>query len=188
MKLALLFGSYREPSFGRRILPFLSQHAKAHEFSEVITLDAKAIGLPMLDKKFEEFAEGAAPASMLAASQQLKDADAYVMVAGEYNASIQPGLANLMDHFRTEYTNKPVGFACYSMGALGGARVSMQLRPFVANLGMFSIPTVLGFSAVHEALSEDGAAQGAGAAALEGATKGFLAQLAWAAEALKAKR
>lgn len=49
MKLALLFGSYREPSTGRRLLPYLSRLAQVEGF-DVEILDAKAIGLPIIDK------------------------------------------------------------------------------------------------------------------------------------------
>ena len=186
MKLALLFGSYREPSNGRRLLPYLERLAKAEGFDTVEILDAKAIGLPTIDKKLEEFGDGEAPANMLQTSEKLKSADAYVMIAGEYNASIQPGLKNLMDHFRTEYENKPIGLCCYSPGALGGARVSMQLRPMVANLGMVSIPMVLGVSAIHEVLCEQG--ELTEGAKLDKMAKPFIKQLKWFSQALAAAR
>jgi NAD(P)H-dependent FMN reductase len=187
MKLTLLFGSYREPSLGRRLVAYLENAATAHGF-EVSVLDAKALGFPILEKKFSEYDDGTAPEAMARASQTLAASDAYIMVAGEYNATLQPGLSNLMDHFLPEYAQKPVGIACYSPGALGGARVSMHIRPFVANLGMLSLPQVLGVGAIHEALGEDGQPQGDGGARLKKSADGFLEQLKWYAEALSAKR
>ncbi len=187
MKLTLLFGSYREPSLGRRLLAYLERAASAHGF-EVSVLDAKALNLPILEKKFLEYDEGTAPEAMVKASQTIAAADAYIMIAGEYNATLQPGLSNMMDHFLPEYAQKPVGIACYSPGALGGARVSMHIRPFTANLGMLSIPTVLGVGALHEALDEDGQPQGNAGARFEKSANAFLKQLKWYAEALKAKR
>ncbi|MEH2255088.1 NADPH-dependent FMN reductase [Nostoc sp.] len=45
----------------------------------------------LLQRKMEELAE------------HIRTADGFMVVAGEYNHSIQPGLSNLMDHYLEEF-------------------------------------------------------------------------------------
>ena len=48
---------------------------------------------------------------------KVSSADGYVVVTAEYNATIPPGLTNIMDHFPPpSYRHKPVSIASYSMG------------------------------------------------------------------------
>ena len=125
---------------------------------------------------------------MVNTAQMLKEADAYILISGEYNASVQPGLKNLIDHFRTEYADKPVGLATYSPGALGGARVSGDLRAMVANLGMISLPTVLGVGQIDKVIDEQGNLIGDNSKGLRRMSENFLKKLNWFSSALKTKR
>ncbi len=44
------------------------------------------------------------------------EADAYVLVSGEYNESIPPALTNMMDHFPPKaYAFKPCALVTYSV-------------------------------------------------------------------------
>jgi NAD(P)H-dependent FMN reductase len=76
-------------------------------------------------------------------AQLYRGADGFVIVAGEYNQGIRPGLGNLLDHFLEEYFFRPSAIACYSAGAFGGVRAAMALRMTLAELGMPSIPSIL---------------------------------------------
>jgi NAD(P)H-dependent FMN reductase len=108
-----------------------------------------------------------------------------VVVSGEYNHSIPPALSNTLDHFLEEFFWRPSGIVCYSAGQFGGVRAAMQLRAMLAELGTPSIPSLLPIPRIHKALSEEGqpAEEWFGKAAGK-----FLDELAWYAEALKAKR
>ena len=187
MKLLLLFGSYRRDSNGARILPYLQREAAKHGF-EVEVANAKEIDLPMLDRMYKEYEKGKAPANMEKLAQQIAGADAFAIVAGEYNHSIQPGLKNMMDHFLAEWGWRPVGIVGYSAGRFAGMRVAMHLRAFLGELGLVSIPTILGIGPVQNALDAEGNPVGDGAEGLQKATNRFLQELAWYAEALQAKR
>ena len=70
-------------------------------------VDAKAIGLPMLDRMYKEHTPGTAPPAMETLARRIKAADAFVFVVGEYNWSVQPGLKNLTDHFLEEWYFAP---------------------------------------------------------------------------------
>ncbi len=187
MKLLVLFGSYRRNSNGARIIPFLQQEAARHGF-QVEVANAKAVDLPMLDRMYKEYPAGEAPDNMERLARQIKAADAFIVLAGEYNHSIQPGLKNMLDHYLEEWGWRPVGIASYSAGRFSGMRVAMHLRVLLAELGMVCIPSILGIGPVQTALDEQGAPVGEGAAGLSKATDRFLKELKWYAGALADKR
>jgi NAD(P)H-dependent FMN reductase len=63
-------------------------------------VDAKAIGLPMLDRMYKEYAPGLAPLPMEALAKKVRASDAFIFVTGEYNWGIQPDLKNLTEFSR----------------------------------------------------------------------------------------
>ncbi|WP_163592687.1 NADPH-dependent FMN reductase, partial [Klebsiella pneumoniae] len=71
--------------------------------SDAELIDAKAVGLPMLDRMYKEHPKGSAPAALEQLAQKIKGADGFVFVTGEYNWGMQPGLKNLTDHFLEEW-------------------------------------------------------------------------------------
>jgi NAD(P)H-dependent FMN reductase len=76
-------------------------------------------------------------------AQLYRRVDGFVIVSGEYNHGIPPGLKNLLDHFLEEYFFRPSAIVCYSAGQFGGVRAAMALRMTLAELGMSSIPSIL---------------------------------------------
>jgi NAD(P)H-dependent FMN reductase len=108
-----------------------------------------------------------------------------VIVSGEYNSTIQPGLKNLMDHFYKEYFHRPSALVTYSAGALGGARASGELRKVLSTFGMPSIPTILSFPMIQNVLDENG--QDAEGKATKRAVV-FIKELEWYARALKREK
>ena len=99
-----------------------------------------------------------APAWLRDANQAILDADGFVIVSTEYNCGIPPALSNMMDHFPpASFRHRPCGLVIYSMGHSGGARVLTLLRIFVAEFGMYPLPTHVVIPLVHEVLTEDGA-------------------------------
>lgn len=101
-KILVFYGSYRRDRMGIRLADFLVRELSGHGAS-VELIDAKAIDLPMLDRMYKEHPKGEAPPAMEALAEKIRNADAFVFVAGEYNWGIQPGLKNLLDHFLEEW-------------------------------------------------------------------------------------
>src|SRR6266436_2790350 len=97
-RILIFYGSYRSDRMGIRLADFLVAAFRARD-EDVALIDAKAVGLPMLDRMYKEYPKGEAPPEMEALAQQIRAADAFVFVTGEYNWGVQPGLKNLTDHF-----------------------------------------------------------------------------------------
>src|SRR6476659_8698246 len=114
-RILVLYGSYRSDRMGIRLARFIVEGFSARG-DDVELIDAKAIGLPMLDRMYKEHAKGEAPAALEKLAAQIRDADGFVFVTGEYNWGMQPGLKNLTDHFLEEWFWRPAAIASYSAG------------------------------------------------------------------------
>lgn len=183
LKIAVLYGSYRSDRMGIRAAKFCINQLEGK--CETVLLDAKEIDLPILDKMYKEFPEGEAPENMRKASEELSSSDGYIVVAGEYNHSFQPGLKNFLDHFQKEYLFKPSGILSYSAGSFGGVRVAVHARAALAELGMSSIPTTQPVPKISSALDQDGKTEDERMAKR---FDRFSSELLWYAEALKTAR
>ena len=165
-RILVLYGSYRTDRKGIRLADFAVRKLRDRG-DDAELIDAKAIGLPMLDRMLKEYAPGTAPAAMERLGAKIREADAFLFVAGEYNWGLQPGLKNLTDHFLEEWFWRPAAIASYSAGRLSGTRSSYAWR---------------------NTLSETGGPIGKPGAALELAFSRFAGDLAWWTEAAKNQR
>ena len=101
-------------------------------------VDLAAMDLPMCTVARSSDPEQSPDVSEL--TEQMIDADAWIVVAPEYNGSFPPTLNNAIawlsrdwQNFRKMCTGKPVGLATHSGG--GGAHVIMSMRSMFAFLG-----------------------------------------------------
>jgi len=158
MKIPVIVGSMRSDRMGIRVAHYAIAELKRRGHQPEL-VDARALGLPILDRMYKELKElGDVPEKLEMLAETFRSADGFLIVAGEYNHSIQPGLSNVLDHFLEEYFWRPSAIVCYSQGQFGGVRAAMQLRALLAELGMPSIPSMLPIPTVQNALSEDGKA------------------------------
>jgi NAD(P)H-dependent FMN reductase len=157
LRFAVLFGSMRSNRAGIRAARFILEQLRRRGHEPTL-VDALECQLPLLDRMYKEFPKGEAPAVMERLATLYREVDGFVIVAGEYNHSVQPGLKNLLDHFLEEYFWRPSGIVCYSAGGFGGVRAAMQLRMTLAELGMPTIPSILPIPRIAENIGEDGTA------------------------------
>lgn len=184
LNLLVLYGSVRSTRQGIKAARFVANRCRArgHDVSLVDPLESR---LPLLDKMYKEYPAGQAPEPLEHLARLVKAADAYVIVSGEYNHTVPPALANLLDHFLEEYFYKPSAIVCYSAGAFGGVRAAMTLRAMLAELGMSSIPSIFPVPKVQDAFQEDGTPVDAD---YERRVASLLDELEWYGRALKAER
>src|SRR5258708_10983645 len=120
-RILVFYGSYRSDRMGIRLADYVVAGLAARG-DDVELIDAKAIGLPMLDRMFKEYAPGSAPPAMATLASKIRAADAFVFITGEYHWGMQPGLKNLTDHFLEEWFSRPAAIASYSPVRIAGAR------------------------------------------------------------------
>src|SRR5213080_1570392 len=105
-RILVFYGSYRSDRMGIRLAQFVVEGLRGRG-DDVELIDARAVGLPMLDRMYKEHPKGEAPPALEKLAGQIRDADGFVFITGEYNWGIQPGLKNLTDHFLEEWFGVP---------------------------------------------------------------------------------
>ncbi len=110
------------------------------------------------------------------------------MVSSEYNHSMSPALAHLLNHFGASlFALKPSAIVTYSAGQWGGARAAMGMRGFLSELGCLPVSAMAHLPKAQEALGEDGAWT-LDAEKWDGYVGRTLGQLEWWAEAALRQR
>lgn len=182
--LLVLYGSYRADRAGIRLADYCVRKFAARGV-ETELIDAKAIGLPMLDRMYKEYPGETAPEPMRVLAEKIVMADAFLFVAGEYNWGVQPGLKNLTDHFLEEWFWRPAALATYSAGRFAGARAGYAWHPTLAEMGMVGIPSTLAVGPIGATLDEHAEPIGSGGTALERSFDRFAGELTWWADAAR---
>jgi NAD(P)H-dependent FMN reductase len=186
-RILVFYGSYRSDRIGIHLADYIVAGLKARG-EEVELIDAKAIGLPMLDRMYKEYPRGAAPEALERLASKIRAADAFVFVTGEYNWGVQPGLKNLTDHFLEEWFWRPAAIASYSTGRFAGARSALIWHGTLSEMGMIVISSSIAVGPIAQALDADGKPIGEAGQALERAFPRFADDLAWWAEAARMQR
>src|SRR5690242_406279 len=186
-RILVFYGSYRADRKGIRLAHYLVR-SLAERGADVELIDAKAVGLPILDRMYKEYPTGVAPAALEELAGKIRAADAFVFVTGEYNWGIQPGLKNLTDHFLEEWFWRPAAIASYSAGRFSGARAGLTWHGTLSEMGMVVISSSLAVGGISHALDVDARPTGDGGAALDHAFPRFADDLAWWTEAARAQR
>ena len=106
------------------------------------------------------------PMPVTGAGEQVKDpafsalcmrADAFILIAPEYNHGYPGLLKHVLDTNLKEYIHKAVGICGVSAGGFGGTRVIQNMLPVMRELGLVTIFWDGNFSNVQKLFDEKGA-------------------------------
>ncbi|XP_071942557.1 FMN-dependent NADPH-azoreductase-like [Antedon mediterranea] len=186
LKYVLFLGTVRENRLGLRVAKFM-QNFLLKAGHDVDFMDAQELNLPLLKKPLHFYKNPSeAPPLLVDLGNRIKEADGYVVITGEYNHSIPPALANLLDHFPgSSFSYKPSGIVCYSPGQYGGMRAAIQLRALLGEIGCISVSNIFGLPQTNKSLDEEGKPLNDH---MESGAKRLLTQLDWHAHAMRNHR
>ncbi len=89
-------------------------------------------------------------------SEIARVADAFVLVAPEYNHGYSGVLKNALDWLYFEFEKKPFGLVGVSSGPVGGARMIENLRSIIENFSAFALRETVMFGPIAKAFDEQG--------------------------------
>ncbi len=187
LTVPVILGSVRSDRIGIRAARFLTSKLEARGHAAPL-VDPAELKLPLLDRMYKEYAKGEAPAVLEKLAGQIREADGFVFVTGEYNWGVQPGLKNLTDHFLEEWFWRPAAIASYSAGRFAGARAATAWHGTLSEMGMVVVSSTIAAGPIAQSLSTDGKPTGEGGKALAHAFPRFADDLIWWVEAAKAQR
>ena len=162
MKFLIFLGTVRDstppnpPRLGLRVARACLAQIHQGDIS-VELIDPLDFDLGSIFKPHFAYARDKAPAQLQSLADKIAAADGYVMVSPEYNHSLSPALAHLLNHFGSSlFSYKPSAIVTYSAGQWGGVRAAVGMRSFLSELGCLPVSAMIHIPKAHEVLAEDG--------------------------------
>ena len=153
-RLLVITSTTRPGRVGTAVADWVLDSAREHGGFEADVADLAEIGLPFLDEP-DHPSEGAYIHEHTRRWSAMVDAaDAFLVLAAEYNRGITAPLKNALDALYAEWAGKPVGFVSYGMSSAGLRAVEM-ITPVAVALGMTPLPDMVALP-LREVLDADG--------------------------------
>jgi NAD(P)H-dependent FMN reductase len=191
LKILVVLGSTREGRFGDKPAHWIRDFLNKDDRVDAELVDLRDWPLPFFDRpkspsRVTDGEYGHPLANDWA--KKIAGADAYVLIAAEYNRGPTAVLKNALDWVYKEWTRKPISFVGY--GSVGGARAIEQLRLHAVEMQMAPIRFAVHLpSEVYRALMKESApADPSHFAPVEAAATSMRNDLVWWAEALREAR
>ena len=141
---------------GERLARFCTEElvSRGHKVNLV---DPMEIALDPVFKPHFSYQKGKAPEKLESLARSIVAADAYVMISPEYNHSMSPALAHLLNHFGSSlFSFKPSAIFTYSAGQWGGARAAVVMRTFLSELGCLPVSAMIQVPRAADVFTEEG--------------------------------
>ena len=139
INLKIITSTTREGRTGIHIAKWITEFAQTKSSFNVHLLDIAEINLPLMDEpnhpRFQQYTHEHTKNW----SKMIEDADAYIIVLGEYNYGFPAPIKNALDYLFNEWKYKPLAFVSYG-GVSAGLRSTQMLKQVVTTLGMVPIP------------------------------------------------
>jgi len=163
LNILIFLGSNREstppyPSrLGARVAKALVSHVNERDEMTATLVDPLDYDLDKIFKPHFCYAQGKEPSDLNDLAQAIENADGYIMLSPEYNHSMSPALAHLLNHFgSSSFSYKPSLIATYSAGQWGGARAAVNMRSYLSELGCLPVSAMIHIPKAQEVFNDDG--------------------------------
>lgn len=197
MKFLIFLGSVRESTpprparLGARVSKACESLLKrTYSNLSVEVIDPLDLDLGDIFKPEFAYSRKQVPADLKLLADKIAEADGYVMVSPEYNHSMSPALAHLLNHFGSSlFSYKPSAIVTYSAGQWGGARAAVSMRTFLSELGCLPVSAMIHIPNAATVFNEEGRANSEEAQdEWDSYMNRTMAQLVWWAEGAKQQR
>ena len=129
--IPVILGTPRQGRMSEHVARFILAEVAKREGVETELIDIRELALPITDA-----GETIKDAGFSAMAMR---ADAFIIVAPEYNHGYPGLLKHVLDTNLQEYIHKAVGICGVSAGPFGGTRVIQSLLPVMRELGLVTI-------------------------------------------------
>ncbi|MEV0672658.1 NAD(P)H-dependent oxidoreductase [Mycobacterium sp. NPDC050441] len=133
----MIITSTRRERFADRPAAWVVERLR-REGLDVDVIDMRDHDLPSFDGRSPMYAPRQYSTPEIAEfGRRIDEADAYIVLAAEYNHGYSGVFKNAADHLFAEWDHKPIAFVAW--GNVGGARAVEQLRSIAIEFGMAPI-------------------------------------------------
>jgi NAD(P)H-dependent FMN reductase len=153
-KLIVVIASTRPGRVGLPVGEWFAARARAHGGFEIEVVDLAQLGLPLMDEPNHPRLRQYTNEHTKAWSAQVEAADAFALVAPEYNHGFTAPLKNALDYLHHEWQYKPVGFVSYG-GIAAGTRAMQMLKPVLAGLKLAPVMEAVNVPFVRQFIDDE---------------------------------
>ena len=133
MKIQIISSSIREGRESHKVALYLENWLKNNTNSEVGIIDLKERNYPLFEERLSYMKTKHKGAQEF--SDEIKNADAIIIVVPEYNGGYPASIKNVVDLLYDEWQNKAIALAPVSGGVMAGAQVAQQLQFVLYKIG-----------------------------------------------------
>ncbi|MBC9797679.1 NADPH-dependent FMN reductase [Sinomicrobium weinanense] len=148
MKTTIVLGSVRNERQSHQLARYIQQQL-ANKGIGTDLVDLSETPLPIFGQ------QGADTTHVASIRKQLEQGDALIFVSPEYQGSFSGALKNMIDYYKPEFQQKPIGVATASSGKMGGINASSQLQHVILSLGAYPLPRKLLVPEIHQAFDDN---------------------------------
>lgn len=184
MAIPVILGTEREGRTSEHLARFVLSRLEARPGIRSSLVDPAQHGFGNLKGRALDVEQATTP-EVRSFIEQMHAADGFVIVTPEYNYSFPGALKNLLDVTYKPWNRKPFGLVACG-GVSGGLRAIDSLRQVVSGLGAVCVPAHVPVQYIQRTFGPQGPL--VDAADWTKRIDGFLDDVLWYAEALKAAR
>lgn len=179
MKIAIISASVRTGRASHRVALYFQNYITEHKIGEAKMLDLNNYQFPVFEERLKNLANPSKEIVQFA--EDIKNADAIIIVTPEYNGGYPASLKNVIDLLYVEWKRKPIAIATVSAGPFGGSQVITSLVFTLWKIGSWVAPAMFPVPSVEKFYTETGEATDK--EATDKRAKLFLDELIWCATA-----
>lgn len=179
MKIAIISASVRTGRNSHRVALYFKKHITEQNIAEVKLLDLNEYQFPVFDERLKFLPNPSE--QILQFTEEIKKADAIIIVTPEYNGGYPASLKNVIDLLYAEWKRKPIAIATVSAGAFGGSQVITSLLFTLWKIGAWVVPAMFPVPAVEKSYDDKG--NPTDKESTDKRAKVFLDELVWSTEA-----
>ena len=146
MTIAIISASIRTGRNSHRVALFFESYIREHNLGDTRLLDLNTYQFPVFDERLKFMKDPMKKAVEFA--DEIKKADAVLIVTPEYNGGYPASLKNVIDLLTGEWKRKPIAISTVSSGAFGGSQVitslqfSLWKQGAIVRTAMFPVPNI----------------------------------------------
>ncbi|WP_304183687.1 NADPH-dependent FMN reductase [Pseudoalteromonas prydzensis] len=124
---------------------------------DIELIDPLDYDLDPIFKPHFAYSQAEVPKKLDDLAAKITASDGFIMVSPEYNHSMSPALANLLNHFGSSlFAYKPSAIVTYSAGQWGGVRAAVGMRSFLSELGCLPVSAMIHVPKAQDVFIESG--------------------------------
>ncbi|CAN5133056.1 NAD(P)H-dependent oxidoreductase [soil metagenome] len=177
--IVIISSSVRIGRQSHRVAKYFERYITDNNLGACEIADLKVFNFPVEEERLMYIPQPSEEAKMF--SEKIKNANAVIVVAPEYNGGYSASIKNAIDLLVKEWYHKPIGLVTVSSGSFGGVNCGALLQNFFLKIKAVPVPATFPVPLVQDNFDDEGNPKDKESTDKRAA--GFIKELLWFSEA-----